>query len=45
MAFGKMLARRLIQVTAVLAIGCGASFAAWQAAGVATYAAGSLVGR
>lgn len=43
MAFGKMCARRLMFALAVLGVGCGASFAAWEAAGIATYAAGSFV--
>ena len=45
MVVAKMLARRLILATAVVAAASGVSLAAYRAAGMATYAAGSFVGR
>ncbi len=44
MAFGEMCAARVIETMAVVAAGSLASFVAWQAAGAAIYAAGSVFG-
>jgi hypothetical protein len=45
MAFGKMCARGVMSATAVLGAGLLASFVAWEAAGAALYAAGSVLAR
>ena len=43
MAFGKLCARGVVAAMTILVAGSVASFAAWEAAGAAIYAAGSLL--